>query len=273
MDEMNTNALELDSAPQENNAEATDEATNPEEAQSTTSEATDGQGTEQNDSTDNQEQTNTDENGDGEASFLMVRYNHETKNLSQSEARTLAQKAMQAEPLMNELRYLAAQAGEKSVKSFIENLKVTSEEQRRDKIRNQLVDQGNEDLFNSIFDAETSRIQNAAGVMLEDESRAFNEEIEGEHIRLAADFKDLQAEFPDIKEVKDIPDQVLRLAVEKNISLLDAQLRFNYAESKKINNAKKSAAAAAESSAGSVKSDETNSTSPVIEAMRKGLWH
>ena len=66
---------------------------------------------------------------------------------------------------------------------------------------------------------------------------------------------------------------VLQLAQKEKISLLDAQLRFNHAENKKIKQAEMSSAAAAESSTGSMSDTDTSGGSTsLLDAMRKGVW-
>lgn len=255
--------------PDENNAtEVTPEA----DGQATTPEQQPEEGTENQNSDNNElmEQESTD--GADQAPFLMVRYNHESKGLSQAEAQTFAQKGMQAEAIMSDLRYLAANEGAKSVKDFIENLKTAAENARRENIRSQLVDEGNEDLLNALFNAESEKIKSAIGVMTEDENKAFASEFENENTRIADEFIALKAEFPEIKEFKDVSPAVLQIAQKNKISLLDAQLRFQHAENKKIKQAEMSAAAAAESSTGSMNSQDNDASSPVLDAMKKGIW-
>ena len=173
---------------------------------------------------------------------------------------------------MADLRYLAAQDGYKSVKEFLETLKKAAEDSRMDNIRGQLVDEDNEDLINAIYSAEVSKIKSAAGVIEADEQKAFAAEYENEHTRLADEFVALQKEFPELKGFKDVSKSVLQMAQKEKISLLDAQLRFNHAENKKIKEAEQSAAAAAESSTGSMQSSENNVNSSVLDAVLKGIW-
>lgn len=231
--------------------------------------------------TDETEQPNSDYNelmeqentqGVDQAPFLMVRYNHESKELTQSEAQTWAQKGMQAESIMNSLRYLAAKEGAKSVKELVENLTTTAENTMRENIRSQLVDEGNEALLESIISLEKEKIKNAVGVMAKDENKAFASEYESENERIANEFIALKSEFPEIKEFKNVSKTVLQMAEKNKISLLDAQLRYQHAENKKIKQAEMSAAAAAETSTGSVVSEDGDNSTPALDAMRKGIW-
>lgn len=210
--------------------------------------------------------------GSEEAPFLMVRYNHQDRGLSQAEAQSFAQKGIQAESVMADLRYLAANEGVKSVNEFIAHLKEMAENNRLADIKGQLVDDGDEELISSILKAQTDKIRAAAGVIEQDEQKALSDEYESEHTKLADEFIALQKEFPELKEFKDVPKSVLMLAQKEKISLLDAQLRFQHAENKKIKQAEQSAAAAAESSSGSVQSKDNDTSSPLLDAMRKGVW-
>lgn len=270
MEELQTTVATEEVAPQTETAEATDEAEVSGENQPTTVDENGNADAETSESNEDAEQNGTD--GVDSAPFLSVRYNHEDRELTQAEAQSYAQKGMQAEPLMADLRYLAAQDGYKSVKEFLETLKKAAEDSRMDNIRGQLVDEDNEDLINAIYSAEVSKIKSAAGVIEADEQKAFAAEYENEHTRLADEFVALQKEFPELKEFKDVSKSVLQMAQKEKISLLDAQLRFNHAENKKIKQAEQSAAAAAESSTGSMQSSENNVNSSVLDAVLKGIW-
>lgn len=273
MDEMTTTVATEEVAPQTDSADNATEAEANTDAQPTTAEQNDNANAENEQSENNEslEQMSADNSADS-APFLSVRYNHEDRELTRAEAQSYAQRGIQAEPFMADLRYLAAQDGYKSVKEFLDNLKSTTEASRLENLRGQLVDEGNEDLLNSILAAETAKIKSAAGVIEEDEKKAFASEYESEHSRLADEFIALNKEFPEIKEFKEVSKSVLQLAQKEKISLLDAQLRFNHAENKKIKQAEQSAAAAAKSSTGSMSDTDTSGgTSSLLEAMRQGV--
>lgn len=273
MDEMTTTVAAEEVAPQTETADNTTEAEASADAQPTTAEQNDN--TDAENTSENNEATEQSAGTDDTASapFLSVRYNHEDRELTRAEAQSYAQRGIQAEPIMADLRYLAAQDGFKSVKEFMENLKSTAEASRLENLRGQLVDEGNEELLNSILAAETAKIRSAAGIIEEDEKKAFASEYETEHERLADEFIALQKEFPDLKEFKEVPKTVLQIAQKEKVSLLDAHLRFLHAENKKIKQAEMSSAAAAKSSTGSMASTDTSGgTSSVLDAMRKGIW-
>ena len=272
MDELNTNVVPEGTVPQdpqesnatEDNAESIE--------QSATSVDNDNAESEKQ-SADNENLEQGMDESVAVAPFLSLPHNHEIRDFNREETVDYVQTGIYAKPILADLRYLAAQDGYKSVKDFLENLKSSAEASRLENLRGQLVDEGNEELLNSILAAETAKIKNAAGVIEEDEKKAFASEYESEHSRLADEFIALNKEFPDLKEFKDVPKQVLQLAQKEKITLLDAQLRFNHAENKKIKQAEMSSAAAAKSSTGSLSdSDTSGGTSSVLDAMRKGVW-
>lgn len=216
------------------------------------------------------EQGGTD--GADSAPFLVVRFNHEDRELSMAEAQSLAQKGLQSEPIFADLRFLAAQEGCKSVKEFVVSLKEAAQNTKLENIRSQLVDDADESIVNAILNAEMQKFKDAAGVIEADERKAFLSETENEHARLADEFITLQKEFPEFKEFKDVSKAVLQMAQKEKISLLDAQLRFQHAENKKIKQAEQSAAVASESSAGSMQSETSDTSTAAIDAMLKGVW-
>ena len=265
MEENQTMVNSEDTAPQVETEKATDEAEVNADNQPTTVDENGNAEAETSESNEQAEQNGTD--GVDSAPFLSVRYNHEDRELTQAEAQSYAQRGIQAEPIMADLRYLAAQDGHKSVKEFIDALTSSAENSRLENIRSQLVDDENEDLAQAILAAELSKLKDAAGVIEADEQKAFAAEYEGEHERLADEFIALQKEFPELKEFKDVSKTVLQMAQKEKISLLDAQLRFKHAENKKIKQAEMSAAAAAQSSTGSMASNTANTSTPVLDAL------
>ena len=77
-------------------------------------------------------------------------------------------------------------------------------------------------------------------------------ELEDVTHRLAEDFLALSAEFPQIVGPDQLPDVVLDMAVEQNLSLLDAYLRYRLQEEKKVAAAAEKRQEAARQSAGSL---------------------
>ena len=70
--------------------------------------------------------------------------------------------------------------------------------------------------------------------------------------RLAEEFLALAEEFPQFTDPNQLPDGVLELALEQNIALLDAYLRYRWQEEKRVATANAARRRAAVSSAGSL---------------------
>ena len=71
-------------------------------------------------------------------------------------------------------------------------------------------------------------------------------------LRLAEEFLALAEEFPLFTDPEQLPDGVLELALEQNIALLDAYLRYRLQEEKKVAAATEKRQQAAKQSAGSL---------------------
>lgn len=271
MEELNTNVVPegtVPQDPQENNA--TEE--NAENIEQSATSADNDNAESETQSADNENLEQGLDESAADAPFLSLLHNHEIWDFNREETVDYVQTGIYAKPILADLRYLAAQEGHKSVKELVENLKKTAHNTRLDNIRSQLVDDADEDMLNAILSAEMQKFKDAAGVIEADERKAFESEYENEHQRLADEFISLQKEFPELKEFKDVPKSVLQMAQKEKISLLDAQLRFNHAENKKIKQAEQSSAAASESSTGSMQSSADDATSSILDAMRKGIW-
>jgi hypothetical protein len=192
MEENQTQVTTEETAPQVETEETATEVITETEEQPTTVEPNSNDDAEQQTSEEDEQTEQIGESNTDLAPFLSVRFNHETRELTQTEAQSYAQKGLQAEPIFAKLRYLAAQEGKKSVKEFVEALETTAESARLENIKSQLVDDGNAELLESIVAAEQQKFREAAGVIEEDEKKAFASEYENENSRLADEFIALQ---------------------------------------------------------------------------------
>ncbi len=245
--------------------EVTSEPEETETVQNTTSAEEESEGTEK-----TVDDSGTEETPQISGWKLPVRYNHELKELTLEEAQTYAQKGMYSESVMNDLRYLAARGGMGSVGELVKHLKESAEQARKQELVNQLG--GDEELINTILTAESKKWLDAAGVILDNENKTIAEENQSATEKFAAEFISLQSEFPELKEFKDVPADVITSAMKNGISLLDAFLRFKHEENKKITKAEHSEKAAKAAGTGSGKSTEADTSSPAIAAMRRGVW-
>lgn len=257
--------LTAESTPSEQSEEVTTETTEETDIQSTTSE----------EQTSEETETTVDEVTSAEAAEgaewkLPVRYNHELRELSADEAVSYAQKGMQSESVMNDLRYLAARSGLGSVGELVKNLKESAEQTRKQELINQLGGDG--ELVNTILTAESKKWSDAAGVILDNENKALAEENQSATERFASEFISLQKEFPELKEFKDVPADVVTSAMKLDISLLDSFLRYKHEENKKITKAQRTETAAKTAATGSGKSADSDASDPAIAAMRRGVW-
>lgn len=90
-------------------------------------------------------------------------------------------------------------------------------------------------------------------VCAEQEQPTVSEEVSADVTqRLAQDFLTLAEEFPELISPSQLPEEVLDLAAEQGIPLLDAYLRYRLQEEKKIAAAAEKRQQAAEQSIGSL---------------------
>lgn len=94
------------------------------------------------------------------------------------------------------------------------------------------------------------------------------------HTRLASEFRALAKEVPQIRTFSDLPDAVIALAVDRNISLFDAYLRHSFQENRRIGEAQAAGERAAKASVGSlaaVPSDLHPEVDAFVHALRQSL--
>ena len=163
---------------------------------------------------------------------------------------------------------MAARNGCKNIAEFVNNLVEAAESSRRAEIESASDDK---DIIEAILKADREKYSEAAGVILKEEEAEFTQAQEDEAQRIADDLSELSAEFSEIKSINDVPDTVLKMAVEKKISLLDAYLRFQRKEQIKIKQAEEAEKKATESTAGTVESNEGDTMSPEVAAMLRGF--
>lgn len=202
---------------------------------------------------------------------IPVKFNKQHKELTIDEAAVYAQKGMKWDdftPTHEKMKFLAA-AANMSVEQLTDALI-----ERQDKtLKEQLLEEcgGNEDIANRLYEVEKAKQQKAFDALKEQESKIQLTEQEQLNKRLANDFLELQAEIPEMATIDKVPKKVLEMAVDKDISILDAYLRYQHAEGKKTQTVKAKAETATQNSTGSMKA-APNSPSPEIDAMMKGLW-
>lgn len=191
--------------------------------------------------------------------FISIRYNHETRGLSQSEAIELAQKGLHYGTLHDKLDYVATQM-DTTVDELVDNLLKKQE----DTYRQSLVERLGED---------SDLIEGLMQVYRNNQKEKYERAVASRETtitsRLADEFIELKAEFPELKEFKDLPMSVQKKAAE-GMNLTAAFLLFKHQEGKKAAAAQASAVAAKNSSAGTSASDG-DTIDPALDAFLSGL--
>ena len=203
--------------------------------------------------------------------FITVPHNHKQRDFSRDEAQDLIQRGLHyGETLEPKLRMLAAGAG-KTVSELVDSIVAANERAMKTRFLQEA--HGDEGVAERLMQLEKSRLQSAYDSSLAAEKEAEETAQKSLEDRLAADFVELQAEFPELKEFKDVPQSVVNEAINKDKSLYDAYLRHWRQEQKRIDQNKTAQQAAAAASVGSraagAPSDNTN---PSIAAMMSGVW-
>lgn len=202
---------------------------------------------------------------------IPIQYNHESRELTLEEAQALAQKGLKFDeltPTLEKIRFLAAANG-KSLQDMVDALVESQDKQ----VYQALLEEcdGNESLANRLFEAEKAKRQSLYEDSRRQETAAAQKAKDDLAARLASEFLELKAEFPELSEFSAVPGSVLDMAV-KGVNLTDAYLRYQHTESKKAAAAKASQEAAAKASAGSQAAGGGETVNPTIDAMLAGIW-
>lgn len=209
---------------------------------------------------------------DAQTITVPIRYNHESRELTLDEARELAQKGLKLDelsPALDKIRYLAA-ANQKSVQEMVDALAEAQDKQLYNSILEEC--DGNEALAKRLYEAEKDKWDARYASTKQEEAKAPEKDKADLTARLAGEFGELKAEFPDLAEFKQVPRPVVEMAVGKGITLIDAYLRYQHAEQKKLTAAKAAQEAAAKASPGSQAAGAGETTNPAIDAMMAGVW-
>ena len=203
--------------------------------------------------------------------LLTVKYDKKIHALSRDDATLYAQKGMRydaIEPLLDTLKYVATSEG-KTLTEFVESIRKTHE----DDLFSRLMERcGDEEIARELLEVEKGKHKAAFESLLERERHEEAETEEAVTKRMSDEFDELRREFPQYSDFSKVPKAVVREAVEKGVSLLDAQLRYEHRERVKVESAKADQAAAAKASVGVQKSAGTETASQTEAALMKGLW-
>lgn len=206
-----------------------------------------------------------------EEQFFTVKYDKKLHTLSREDATRYAQKGMRydaVQPLLDTLKYVATSEG-KTLTEFVEAIR----KQNEDNLYSRLMDRcGDEEIARELLEVEKGKHKAAFESLLEREKNEENETDEAVTKRMAKEFEALRQEFPQYTAFDKVPQSIVKEAVEKGVTLLDAQLRYEHRQRVKAENARASQAAAAKASTGTQQSAGTDGVSHVEAALMKGLW-
>lgn len=223
------------------------------------------------------------EAGTAQDDAFIVQFNHEERRLTREEAVALAQKGMRLDrleeqagaqasdivPLLDKLRFLAV-ANSKSLPEMVDALVESQDKQLYQSLLNEC--DGNESVAQRLFEAEKAKRQSLYEDSQKQAAAAQEKEKADLAKRLADEFLELKAEFPQMAEFSAVPKAVLDTAVRRGISLTDAFLRYQHAENKKVSAAKAAQEQAQKASAGSQAENGGETSNPTIDAMLAGVW-
>lgn len=188
---------------------------------------------------------------------IRAKFNKQERVYSLDEARPLVEKGLKYDAIQadyDRLRYLA-KSMDIGVSDLVERLMKSSD----DKMYNDILSEcdGNETAAKQLFEYRKSERDQKFARYKEEETRQEAEEAKTAEKeltqRLAQEYIELSREFPGkFSEFKHVPQSVVNEAIQQNISLMDAYLRFQHREAAKTQKAKTQQEAAKQSSAGSM---------------------
>ncbi len=182
---------------------------------------------------------------------VPVKFRHESRELSIEEATTYAQMGLQYEaqqPMMDKLRMMAAGRNQ----SLAEFVDAWAEADERAFMKATLEKTGgDQETAEKLKRLEWEDRRKTCEVHIQREQKAEEDERAAVTSRLAAEFGELQQEFPQLDGIDKVPDAVINDAVKNNRHLLDAYLRYERKETQKIEQNRATQEAAAKASTGS----------------------
>ena len=198
-----------------------------------------------------------DPESEPEPPVVRVKFNKQVREYSIEEATPYVEMGLKYEsfkPTYEKLKFIATTSG-LSIPDLVDKLLETNERTVYEQILEKAG--GNEEIAKELHEAKKAERQRKYQELLQQEKEREEKELEAERQaereRLANEFIELKnATDGKFAEFKDVPKAVLNLAQKRNISLLDAYLRFEHEESKKREAAARKQSEAAKSSVGSL---------------------
>lgn len=205
--------------------------------------------------------------------FLSVRYNHKDCQLTRKEAIDYAQIGMRHKSMQEKLDCAAALSGV-DIDTLIDAFIRTPEESHRKHLV-ELYGEGSEDVEIGMDIFRQKQTEDYKKLVAQRDAQANTADAVREDVmqrRLADEYIELKSEIPEVPDFANLPPSVVREAASGKRDLLSAYLRYQMTESKKIDAADKSEAAAAAASAGSKAGTYADNMSSFDKALLNGLW-
>lgn len=214
--------------------------------------------------------------GAAEPEFTLdVKYNKEIRTLNRDEAADYAQKGIfyetkGIEPLYNKLDYIAAQRGQ-TIEEVVDRLLAEDENSHRQELVEKFGEESGviDDLMKVYREGQKQKYDKIVSDRKEAAEKAETEKRESLEKRLAGEFSELKAEFPELTDFSELPKEV-KADAAKGRDLMSAYLRFRHREEKRIAEAKASEEAAAKATTGTAGSAD-NTANSVVDAFFSGL--
>ncbi len=171
----------------------------------------------------------------------------------------LGMKQREMQPLMDDLKLLAAQCGVNSIKELV----ACSKEASNAQALQAAVNTYGEREGRAYFAAQQERLRQNVGQPTDERTSL--------HERLAAEFCELRREFTDYTSFGQLPKEVVRAALMQSISLTDALLRYQHRQAKCAQVEKTAANRGAAAATGSLRQASEHRSSSAMDAFLRGL--
>ena len=178
---------------------------------------------------------------------------------------TLLQKGMKFEHMAGELEKLHRLKAMCGTKSVAETIDVILNEKEQARLREYEGAYGTE-TAKHLMELETANTES----FREAEEAADRTSKEALRVRLATEFSQLQEEYPAVVSARDLPKEVINIAVQKSIPLLDAYNRYTLKEQKRIASAMQKQADNRHTATGPMADHCSETIDPVWEAFLRG---
>ena len=207
------------------------------------------------------------------APFLTAKFKHKPRDLNREQTLRYTQMGMKREeeqPTWDALSMLAAGRGQ-SVQEYVDSLVKRDEKTLLDEKRR--ITGGNEEEAQKLFRVDMEARKSACAERVRQAQEADQQAEQSLIDRLAAEYGELREEIPEIGEFATIPRDVVNDAVRNGRHLLDAYLRYQRRESKKIEQNRAAQASAQAASTGSLTdSPPEGGMDAATAAMMKAVW-